>query len=68
MSVTTASVGERRGAKRKLVPHTDGIDRKECAKAALALMGAFTWSKSEEGHDYWSAIHKRLLKLAGRKA
>ncbi len=25
-----------------------------------ALHGAFTWCATEEGHDYWSSLHKKL--------
>lgn len=44
------------------------IDRPECAKAARAILSAFDWSKSEEGHEFWSRIHSRLRVLAGKKS
>ncbi len=33
-------------------------------RAADYLMSGFDWSESREGHDYWRAIHKRLLEIA----
>lgn len=44
------------------------VNRPECAKAARAILSAFDWSKSEEGHEFWSRIHSRLRVLAGKKS
>lgn len=27
---------------------------------ATALSGAFTWSDTEQGHDYWNDIYERI--------
>jgi hypothetical protein len=28
---------------------------------AQALLSAFEWDKTAEGHDYWNAVYERLL-------
>lgn len=33
-------------------------------EAAQGLIGAFDFSESKEGHDYWYAIYERLLEIA----
>lgn len=38
-----------------------------CKEAAEALVKAFTWEESAEGHDYWNAIYERLLALTAIK-
>jgi len=36
----------------------------QCREIADALSGAFIWSESAEGRDFWSAVRTRLLELA----
>lgn len=42
-------------------PFTD--DAEDVSKAIDALYGAFSWSESEEGFDFWSNIDDRLERI-----
>lgn len=39
------------------------VNANACAEAASLLLGAFTWSATSEGQDYWNTVYKRLLDL-----
>jgi len=32
-------------------------------KTAEALLGAFTWDRTPQGHEYWSKVQDELLSL-----
>ena len=38
--------------------------RKQLADAADAIIGAFLWDQTDEGFEYWNAVHVRLTRLA----
>lgn len=36
----------------------------KCREIADALSGAFIWSESAEGHDFWSAVRDRIREMS----
>lgn len=38
----------------------DNIDRHEAQKAANGLLGAFNWSATSEGREFWYDVYRRL--------
>jgi hypothetical protein len=45
-------------------PLVTDAGRKLVREAAVKIRCAFAWSQSAEGHEYWSAIEKRLTQMA----
>lgn len=39
---------------------TRRVRAQNARKMAKLLLGAFIWSESREGHDYWWKLHQRL--------
>lgn len=39
------------------------INREELGKAADHIMSAFVWSKTPEGHNYWSNVLGKLINM-----
>lgn len=37
-------------------------------EAAAALVDAFGWSMTVEGHDFWDGVYRRLLAIADGEA
>lgn len=40
-------------------------EKKRCGDAAKALIRAFFWGETEEGHLYWSVVYRKLKQLSG---
>ena len=49
-----------------MAPKKDDLafDEKLAAQEVADKMMDFTWASTEEGHVFWSDIHKRLLRMA----
>jgi hypothetical protein len=41
----------------------DPANIEEVEKAIEAIYAAFVWSKTTQGHDYWSNVCRKLKKL-----
>ena len=46
---------------RGVVCNTPTVNPMDCAIIAGALSGAFTWSMSPQGHEYWKERHTKLM-------
>ena len=40
------------------------VDPKLARQAARSLRDAFVWSQSNEGHEYWDTVYKKLVEYA----
>lgn len=51
---------------RRIVDETiDKLSNKQMIKlAAEMISAAFVWDNTKEGHEYWSRVHKKLLKMS----
>ena len=45
-------------------PVVGDYSRKLAADAAEAISSSFVWSDSDEGHDYWMRVERRLSQIA----
>ena len=49
---------------KKKVSDSNLIDKKAIRILADDLHGAFVWSETKEGHNYWKDVHGKLRRIA----